>query len=76
MSEGQYTLGALTLFAIWLFVGLPILYSSTSMVDFGSVPQWITALIAGGALYAAWQSIKSQREIARKRAAMDFRRAK
>lgn len=39
---------------------------------FGTVPQWITAAIAGGALIVALQSIKSQREIARKRAAMDF----
>lgn len=38
----------------------------------GNVPQWATALIALGALLAAWISIKSQREIARKRAALDF----
>jgi Domain of unknown function (DUF4760) len=38
----------------------------------GTVPQWLTALIAGGALIAAAVSISSQREIARKRAAMDF----
>lgn len=41
-------------------------------MDFGSVPQWITAIIAGGALFAAYLSIQNQREIARKRAAMDF----
>jgi hypothetical protein len=40
--------------------------------DWGSAPQWITAGIAGGALWAANKSINSQREIARKRAAMDF----
>jgi hypothetical protein len=42
------------------------------MVDLGSVPQWITAAVAVGALGAAMASIKSQREIARKRAATDF----
>ncbi len=26
ISEGQYALDVLTLFALWLFVGLPILY--------------------------------------------------
>jgi Domain of unknown function (DUF4760) len=41
-------------------------------VDWGSAPQWITAAIAGGALFAAYKSIQSQREIARKRAATDF----
>ena len=41
-------------------------------MDLGSVPQWITAAIAAGALFAAYLSIQSQREIARKRAAMDF----
>lgn len=38
----------------------------------GSIPQWITAAIASGALYAAYLSIENQKEIARKRAAMDF----
>jgi len=38
----------------------------------GTMPQWLTALIAGGALIVALRSIESQREIARKRAAMDF----
>lgn len=38
----------------------------------GTLPQWLTALIAGGALSAAWISIRTQREIARKRAAIDF----
>jgi hypothetical protein len=41
-------------------------------MDCGSVPQWLTALIAGGALTAAWVSIRSQKELARKRAAIDF----
>jgi hypothetical protein len=42
-------------------------------MDFmGSSPQWVTALIAGGALWVGYQSIQSQREVARKRAAMDF----
>ena len=38
----------------------------------GSLPQWATAGIAALALFAAFRSIRSQREIARKRAAMDF----
>jgi hypothetical protein len=42
------------------------------IADWGTVPQWLTALIALGALAAAIKSIGSQREIARKRAAMDF----
>ncbi|WP_426443401.1 DUF4760 domain-containing protein [Bradyrhizobium genosp. P] len=42
------------------------------MFEWGTAPQWLTALIAGGALIAAVTSISSQREIARKRAAMDF----
>lgn len=41
-------------------------------VDGGTTPQWITALIAAGALYVGYRSIQSQREIARKRAAIDF----
>jgi Domain of unknown function (DUF4760) len=42
------------------------------VADWGSVPQWITAAVAGGALVAAIISIRSQREIARKREATDF----
>jgi hypothetical protein len=42
------------------------------MFDWGSAPQWVTTLIAGGALLAAIRSIQSQREISRKRAATDF----
>jgi hypothetical protein len=38
----------------------------------GTIPQWITAAAAIFALIAAYKSIESQREIARKRAAMDF----
>jgi hypothetical protein len=38
----------------------------------GTIPQWITAAVAFLALVAAYRSIESQREIARKRAAMDF----
>ena len=38
----------------------------------GTLPQWLTAVIAGGALSAAWVSIRTRREIARKRAAVDF----
>lgn len=38
----------------------------------GTIPQWLTAAIAGGALITAMISIRVQREIARKRAAMDF----
>ncbi|QHO76519.1 hypothetical protein ACH79_31770 [Bradyrhizobium sp. CCBAU 051011] len=43
-----------------------------SAVDWGSAPQWMTAVIAGGALLVAYKSVQSQREIARKRAAIDF----
>jgi hypothetical protein len=42
------------------------------MSFYGTAPQWVTAAVALGALYAAYQSIKNQQEIARKRAAMDF----
>src|SRR5947209_7376433 len=42
------------------------------MIDWGTVPQWLTAGIVGGALGAAVISITSQRETARKRAAVDF----
>src|SRR5262245_6839697 len=38
----------------------------------GTVPQWITAVVALGALGAALYSISAQREIARKRAVIDF----
>jgi hypothetical protein len=41
-------------------------------MDWGTVPQWITAFVAVGALIAACVSIGSQRAIARKRAAIDF----
>jgi hypothetical protein len=40
--------------------------------DWGTVPQWATVLIALCALTVAMVSIRSQREIARKRAATDF----
>src|SRR6201999_4321920 len=52
----------------------PLFYApgGSKMIDWGTVPQWLTALIAGGALIAASVSIGSQREIARKRAATDF----
>jgi hypothetical protein len=38
----------------------------------GSIPQWITAIVACGGAWFAYSSIQNQREIARKRAAMDF----
>jgi hypothetical protein len=41
-------------------------------VDWGTIPQWLTTATAIGALLAAAISIRSQREIARKRAATDF----
>ena len=41
-------------------------------MDWGSVPQWVTAIIAGGALVTGILSISNQRDIARKRAATDF----
>jgi hypothetical protein len=40
--------------------------------DWGSVPQWVTGGVAIVAVGAAIWSVISQREIARKRAAMDF----
>jgi hypothetical protein len=43
-----------------------------SAPDWGTVPQWCTVIIALGALITAIVSIRSQREIARKRAATDF----
>jgi hypothetical protein len=70
--DEKIALVALIAFAAWLFVGLPLLYLSSHMIDWGTVPQWITAGIAGGALGAAIISITSQRETARKRAAIDF----
>jgi Domain of unknown function (DUF4760) len=76
-ADEKFSLVILIAFAAWLFVGLPLLYlpaqeqSELSMI-WGTVPQWLTALIAGGALIAAAVSIRSQREIARKPAAMDF----
>jgi hypothetical protein len=67
---------ALIAFAAWLLVGLPLLYLPSQVGEgnmiWGTVPQWLTALIAVGALIAAAVSISSQREIARKRAATDF----
>lgn len=43
-----------------------------SSIPLGTAPQWITACIAFGALITGWISIGAQREIARKRAALDF----
>src|SRR5664279_4917585 len=43
-----------------------------AMLEWGTVAQWLTALIAIGAFGAAVLSVRSQREIARKRAAFDF----
>jgi|SRR5712664_1135989 len=40
-------------------------------MDYGSLPQWVTALIAASAGGIAIWSIRSQREIARKRASFD-----
>jgi hypothetical protein len=45
---------------------------STQPIFLGTIPQSLTALIALGAALAAWKSITTQREIARKRAALDF----
>jgi hypothetical protein len=74
--DEKIALVALIAFAAWLFVGLPLLYLPSQVGEgnmiWETVPQWLIALIAGGALFAAVVSIGSQREIARKRAAMDF----
>jgi hypothetical protein len=73
-TDGKIALVAVIGFAAWLFVGLPLFYfpGEWNMIGWGTAPQWLTALIAGGALIAAAVSIKSQRDIARKRAATDF----
>lgn len=42
------------------------------MLELGTVPQWLTAFVAIGALIIGIISIRSQRDIARKRAATDF----
>jgi hypothetical protein len=41
-------------------------------MDWGTAPQWVTAVIAATAGYFAYNSIQSQRTIARKRAAFDI----
>jgi hypothetical protein len=41
-------------------------------LDYGSVPQWVTAFIAAAAGLLAFHSIQSQRSIARRRAAFDL----
>jgi hypothetical protein len=40
-------------------------------MDFGTLPQWVTAAVAVAAGFIAIWNIRSQREIARKRAAFD-----
>ncbi len=47
ISEEQYALGALTLFALWLFVGLPIVYSS----DGGHSTDWWLAAFTGAVAF-------------------------
>jgi hypothetical protein len=42
------------------------------MIDWGTVPQWATACVALGAGGIAVEAIRVQREIARKRATIDF----
>jgi hypothetical protein len=41
-------------------------------VDFGTIPQWVTAGIAATAGWLAYTSLQSQRVIARRRAAFDM----
>lgn len=41
-------------------------------LDYGSIPQWVTAIIAATAGLLAFHSIQSQRSIARRRAAFDL----
>lgn len=43
-----------------------------NLIDWGTVPQWATAGIALGAAGIAFHSIRVQREIARRRATIDF----
>jgi hypothetical protein len=47
-----------------------MLHGRNSM-DFGTLPQWVTAAVAVAAGFIAIWNIRSQREIARKRAAFD-----
>jgi hypothetical protein len=60
----------------WELCVIYVIYASVVLgakMDFlGTVPQWLTAVVAVGALGVALRSIESQREIARKRAAIDF----
>jgi len=55
-----------------IYVCYAFIVMGLKMDVLGTIPQWITAGIAFFALIAAYKSIENQREIARKRAAMDF----
>jgi Domain of unknown function (DUF4760) len=46
--------------------------ANMTQVEWGSVPQWVTAAVALGAAVVAVLSIMVQRQIARKRATIDF----
>src|SRR5258708_19737712 len=46
--DEKIALMALIAFAAWLFVGLPLLYLPSHMIDWGTVPQWLTAANVGG----------------------------
>jgi len=76
MRRAIWDLSPLILLALWLFGVLPLIYLNRDpnmcQVEWGSVPQWVTAAIALGAAVVAVLSIIIQRQIARKRATMDF----
>ena len=56
----------------FIYLLYALIVFGVKMDIFGAIPQWLTALTAIGALMVAYRSIESQREIARKRAAIDF----
>jgi hypothetical protein len=63
-----------------ILIELSLIYSTAGLIawrlymglELGSIPQWLTAIAAIFALGIAAISVLTQREIARKRAAMDF----
>jgi hypothetical protein len=57
--------------SVYLAGGLIVLGVYMTL-ELGSIPQWLTTIVASFALGIAAVSVRSQREIARKRAAFDF----
>jgi anti-sigma-K factor RskA len=56
---------------IYFTYGTVVTMAQTN-IDWGSVPQWITAVVAVSAVFVAAIGIAVQRNVARKRAAIDF----